>query len=296
MSRFTCGYDHGMAPLGPTMRRKQLGAELRRIREAAGLRMEDAAAALDCVRSRISHIETGRNAVRKPDLEVLLRLYGALDRLDTLEELRREGTKRGWWATYRLPDWLQAYIGFEADATTLRALELELIPGLLQTEGYARAVHIAGHHMTPTTEVERRVDARMQRQARLTAPDDPLVLSVVVSESALHRALALGTVGIEQIDHLVASARLPNVTMHVLPFSIGVHRSMSGSFTLLSFAPGVSTDIAYFEYAVGGHLVDDQDVVRSLSGLYDELRDQALAADESLILISELAQRAKGTT
>jgi transcriptional regulator with XRE-family HTH domain len=284
-----------MAPLGPTMRRKQLGAELRRIREAAGLRMEDAAAALDCVRSRISHIETGRNAVRKPDLEVLLRLYSALDRLDALEELRREGTKRGWWATYRLPDWLQGYIGFEADATTLRGLELELIPGLLQTEGYARAVHIAGHHMTPSEEVERRVAARMQRQARLIAPD-PLVLSVVVSESALQRALALGTVGIEQLNHLIASAKLPNVTLHVLPFSVGVHRSMSGSFTLLSFAPGVSADIAYQEYAVGGHLVDDQDVVRSLSDLYDELRDQALAADESLTLISELAQRPKGTT
>src|SRR3954469_17310193 len=112
---------------GPTMRRRQLGAQLRRLREAAGLRMEDAAAALDCARSRISHIETGRNAVRKPDLEVLLRLYGALDRLVTLEELRREGTKRGWWATYRLPEYLSGYIGFEADATALRALELELI-------------------------------------------------------------------------------------------------------------------------------------------------------------------------
>lgn len=112
--------------------------------------MEDAAAALDCARSRISHIETGRNDVRKPDLEVPLRLYGALDRLETLEDLRREGTRRGWWATYRLPpEWLQAYIGMEADAVSVRGFELELIPGLLQSKDYARAVHIAGHHMTP---------------------------------------------------------------------------------------------------------------------------------------------------
>lgn len=278
------------------MRRKQLGAELRRLREAARVRREDAAIALDCAQSRISHIETGRNAVRKPDLEVLLRLYGAMNRLEALEELRREGTKRGWWSTYRLPDWLQAYIGFEADATTLRALELELIPGLLQTERYARAVHVAGHHMTPSDEVERRVAARMQRQDRLTTPN-PLELSVVISEAALRRTLALtNDVADEQLDHLAATAKLPNVAMHILPFSVGVHRSMSGSFTLLSFAPGVSPDIAYQEYAVGGHLVDDQDAVRLLSDLYGELRDQALDADESLTLISELAQRAEGDT
>lgn len=283
-----------MKPPGPPMRRRQLGAQLRTLREAARLRMEDAAAALDCARSRISHIETGRNAVRKPDLEVLLRLYGALDRLDALEELRREGAKRGWWSTYRLPEWLAGYVGFEADATAVRALELELIPGLLQTEAYARAVHIAGHHMTPTAEVERRVAARMQRQSRLTAPDPP-ALSVVVSEAALQRTFAMADdVATEQLDHLVTRANLPNVTVHVLPFSVGVHRSMSGSFTLLSFAPGVSTDIAHQEHAVGGHLVDDQDVVRLLSSLYDELRDTALGPDESLTLISELAQRVKG--
>jgi transcriptional regulator with XRE-family HTH domain len=276
---------------GPTMRRRQLGAQLRRLREAAGLRMEDAAAVLDCARSRISHIETGRNAVRKPDLEVLLRLYGALDRLETLEELRREGTKRGWWATYRLPEWLQAYIGMEADAASVRGFELELVPGLLQSEAYARAVHIAGHHMTPTAEVERRVEARMQRQARLTAPD-PLQLSVVVSEAALQRVLALPTeVANDQLERLATYAELPNVTLHVLPFSIGVHRSMSGSFTLLSFDPEVAPDIAYQEYAIGGHLVDDQGVVGLLCSLYDELRDQALGADESLAFVSELAQR-----
>ncbi|MGH3923771.1 MAG: helix-turn-helix domain-containing protein [Pseudonocardiaceae bacterium] len=279
------------------MRRKQLGRQLRELREAASLRMEDAATALDCHRSRISHIETGRYGVRKPDLEVLLRLYGALDRLRVLEELRQEGTKRGWWSTYRLPDWLAGYVGLEADATVLRSLELELIPGLLQTEAYARAVHIAGHHMTPIAEVERRVAARLQRQSRLTTDDQPLKLSAVVSEAALQRTLAMGgDVAIGQLDHLMASARLPNVTLQILPFAIGVHRSMSGSFTLLSFAPGVSPDIAYQEYAVGGHLVDDQDVVGLLSSLHGELRDQALGSNESLTLISEFAQRAEGVS
>jgi transcriptional regulator with XRE-family HTH domain len=282
--------------VGPPMRRKQLGRQLRQLRESASLRREDAAAALDCSSSRISHIETGRYGVRKPDLEVLLRLYGALDRLEVLEELRREGAKRGWWSTYRLPDWLAGYVGLEADAVMLRGFELELVPGLLQTEAYARAIHIAGHHMTPIAEVERRVAARMQRQARLTAVE-PLTLSAVISEAALRRTVAVATeVAIGQMNHLVAAADLPNVTLQLLPFNVGAHRSMSGSFSLLSFAPGVSPDIAYLEYAVGGHLVDEQDVVGLLSSLHDELRDQAFGPDESLNLISEYQQRAEGVS
>ncbi len=279
-----------MAEAGPPMRRRQLGRQLRDLREAASLRMEDAATALDCSRSRISHIETGRYGVRKPDLEVLLRLYGALDRHETLEEMRREGTKRGWWSTYRLPDWLQAYIGLEDDAVAVRDFSLELIPGLLQTEAYARAVHIGP---MPSGEVSRRVAARMQRQTRLTAPD-PLTLTTVLSEAAVSRTLAMGDVGIEALGHITAIAKQPNISVRVLPFSAGVHQSMAGSFTLLSFAPGVSPPVAYQEYAVGGHLVDDQDDVQQLSDLHDELRDQALSCDESLELISELAQRAQG--
>ncbi|MGH3522206.1 MAG: helix-turn-helix domain-containing protein [Mycobacterium sp.] len=280
-----------MSPVGPTMRRSQLGRQLRALREAAGLRMEDAATALDCSRSRISHIETGRYGVRKPDLEVLLRLYGALERLGTLEEIRREGATRGWWATYRLPDWLQAYIGVEDDAVAVRNFSLELIPGLLQTEAYARAVHFG---KMPSAEVSRRVAARTQRQVRLTAPD-PLTLSAVLSEAALSRTLAMGGVGVGVLEHIAAAmAQQSNISVRVLPFSAGVHPSMAGSFTLLSFAQGVSPPIAYQEYAVGGHLVDDQDDVQQLSELHDELRDQALGCDESLNLISELTQRAQG--
>jgi transcriptional regulator with XRE-family HTH domain len=279
-----------MAELGPTMRRKQLGRQLRELREAAELRMEDAATALDCARSRISHIETGRYAVRKPDLEVLLRLYGALDRLDALEEVRREGTKRGWWSTYKLPDWLQGYLGLEDDAVTVRTFALEPIPGLLQTEAYARILYTI--RPRSPEEVDRHVAVRMRRQARLTAPD-PLTLSVVLSEAAIRRTLALDGVGIEQLDRLTATSELPNVTVRVLPFEAGVHRSMSGSFTLLNFAEGVSPPIAYQEYAVGGHLVDDQDVVQQLSDLHDQLQEQALGCDESIAMIAELTQQAR---
>jgi len=248
--------------------------------------MDEAAAVLGCARSRVSHIETGRNPPRKPDLEVLLRHYGALDRLDTLEELRREGGKRGWWSTSRLPGWLQAYVGLEADATLVRSFMLELIPGLLQTADYARLVNVTGG--VPAEEVERRVTARLRRQQRLA--EAKLTLSAVISEGALRR-LTDHEVAAEQLRHLEDRARLPNVQLHVLPFNVGVHRSMSGSFSLLSFAPGVSLPIAYQEYAVSGDLVDDQDVVQRLSDMYDALRDQALGTDETLSMISGLTRQ-----
>lgn len=237
-------------------------------------------------------METGRYGVRKPDLEALLRLYGALDRLEALEELRRESGKRGWWSTSKLPPWLQAYLGMEDDAVAAEVFSLELIPGLVQTEDYARAIHFG---VTPSDEVSRRVAARLKRQTRLTTETDPLELSVVVSEGALARTLAMGELDAEQLQHLSAVSTLPNVSIRLLPFSAGVHPSMAGSFTLLHFAPGVSPPVAYQEYAVGGHLVDDQDDVQKLSALYDQLRDQALGCDESLTMISELARRTGGS-
>jgi hypothetical protein len=207
-----------------------------------------------------------------------------------LEEMRREGKQRGWWSTYRLPAWLGDLVGLEADAVTERVIELELIPALLQTEDYARAVHVAAPHMPPGAEVERRVAARMQRQQRLTEPN-PLMLSAVISEAALRRVMAQPDVAPGQLQRLASDAKLRNVTLLVLPFGAGFHGSMSGSFALLDFGLEVSLDVGYQEYAAGGHLVDDQDVVKLLSDLHDLLRGQALDADESLAMITELAQQ-----
>lgn len=279
--------------LGPTVRRKQLGATLRRLREAAKISMDEAAAHLDRSRSGISQIETGRTAPRKPDLESLLRLYGADQQTAAaLEKLRREGSKRGWWSIYRLPDYLADLVGLEDDAIGERAVELELIPALLQTPDYAKAVHVIGPHAPPAAEVERRVAVRMRRQKRLGGAE-PLEFSAVISEAALLRTAAQPDVGPEQLRRLVSDAALPNVSLQVLPFRVGLHRSMSGSFVLLDFAPGVAVNAAYQEYAVGGNLVDDEDVARLLGDMHGELRSQALGADESLALITEMAQRAE---
>ena len=204
-----------------------------------------------------------------------------------LNELRREAKKPGWWSTYRLPPWLKSYVGLESDAQVARAFSLELVHGLLQTEEYARQLPSTGK--LSGDEIERRVAARLQRQQRLTDPD-PLTFSAVISEGALRRLLAEPAMAVTQLRHLESSARLSNVRLRVLPFTAGLHHSMSGSFTLLSFAPGVSPDIGYQEYAVGGHLVDEQDDVRELGDVYDLLQNQALDEEASLAVITELRE------
>jgi transcriptional regulator with XRE-family HTH domain len=273
---------------GPTLRKRQLGVELRRLRDAAGVNREVAADEIACSPTKITHVESGRNSPRKAELKVLLQLYGAsAEEHAALEELRREASQRGWWSTARLPEWLAAYVGLEADATSLRSLALELIPGLLQTEDYAREVHLLGDHMTAPDEVGRWVSARMQRQYRLTG-SQPLQLSAVVSEAALQRCASHPAIAPGQLNHLLTQAKLPHVELRVLPFSAGLHQSMSGSFSLLSFPDGVLPEAAYQEYAVGGHVIDDQVIVGRLDRIFTALRDQALGADESLVVISEL--------
>jgi transcriptional regulator with XRE-family HTH domain len=277
----------GMA--GPTVRRIQLGIELERLRVAAGVSRPNAAAAIGCSEPRIGHIETGRNAPSKSDLIVLVsRLYGADEEtLTTLEELREEASKRGWWSTYGLPKWLVGYVGLETDAVSLRCLDIEMIPGLLQTERYMRRLYALSAPPS-SKEIDRLVDARLQRQNRLRGPD-ALQLSSVVSQGALERCSRDKTVAANQLAQLIDRATWPNVELRVLPFDIGLHVG-TGPYSLLAFPDHLLPDAAYQEYAVGGHIIDDPSVVDRLATLFDELRSQSLDARESLAMITQLAE------
>lgn len=274
---------------GPTIQRKLLGIELRRLREAAGVTRPEAAAALKCSPARIGHIEIGKNALGYAELVVLLRdHYGANETtLAVLEELRQEATKRGWWSTYGLPEWFAGFVGLEHDATSVRAFELELIPGLLQTEEYTRACFALDDRWS-AKEVDRRVRVRLQRQERLYGPD-PLQLTAVVSEGALVRCAYQPGVAAGQLRQLAERASWPNVELRVLPQNAGLHVAMAASFNLLSFPDDLLPDAAHQEYVVGGHVIDDTSVVSQLSKLFDKLRSQALAPNESLTMITELA-------
>ena len=278
-----------MPMAGPTIRRVQLGTELRRLREAAGMSRPEAAAAIKTSKSRLAAIELGRNVVSFSELVVLLRdhYHGTEEQLATLEEIREEASQRGWWSTYGLPEWLAGYVGLEHDAASVRTFEPELIPGLLQTEEYARACFALDDRWS-AKEVDRRVGVRLQRQERLSG-SDPLHLTVVISEGALARCAHHPKIAAGQLRQLAEQASWPNIELRVLPHSAGLHVAMAGSFSLLSFPDQLLPDAAHQEYVVGGHVIDDPSVVSQLSKLFDKLRSQALAPNESLTMIAELA-------
>jgi transcriptional regulator with XRE-family HTH domain len=274
------------------MRRRQLGAELRALRTSAGITMDHAAAVVDCARSRIGHIENGRNSIRKPELKVLLDLYGASDEEhETLEELRQQASKRGWTSTYRLPSWLKRYVELETDAATLRSFESEFIPGLLQTEAYARRLHEVAGPLVKPADIDKLVAARMRRASRLTDEQAPLDYAAVVSEAAFRRALGEAEIGPAQLAHVLELARRPNVTLHVLPFTAGLHATTAGSFMLLTFDPGVAPPFGYEEHTTSGGVMDDPREIQQLAEVWELLRSQALTAEQSLTWLSELLER-----
>lgn len=274
---------------GPTVRRRQLGRELQRLQEAAGVSSLDARNVIGCSKARFEHILRGRNVPGKAELLVLVRdVYQAEHAMSALEELRSEADQRSWFATYGLPEWMALYVGLETDAATLRMLELENIPGLLQTEEYMRALYALDTRL-PAKDADRRIAVRLKRQERLTG-DDPLRLTAVVSEAALVRCARDGRVA-GQLERLIERAAWPNIELRVLPFDLGVHVGQSGPFSLLSFPEEMLADVAYEEYAVGGHVIEAESIVSQLATMFTELRGQTLDADESLTMIAQLANR-----
>lgn len=274
---------------GPTIRKRQLGAALRQLRTDSGELREQTAFVLGCSPTKVTYLESGRNVIGKTELIVLLQHYGAgaTEKLEALEELRQEANKRGWWSTARLPEWLANYVGLETEASSVRSFELELLPGLVQIEEYAREIHVLRGQKPD--DLDRRVNARLRRQERLTG-SDPLQLSAVISEAALVRCARQSSVAAEQLRQLLDWAKRPNIEIQVLPFDAGLHSGMQGGFTLLSFPDGLLPDAGWQEYALGGHIIDDESDVASLTTLYDELRDQSLGYDESLTLLAEFVE------
>jgi transcriptional regulator with XRE-family HTH domain len=270
------------------MRRRQLGAALKRMRLDAGVPAKEAAATIDCAISKISHLENGRNAPRKLELQALLQLYRApADAYAELEQLRVEANTRGWWSTQKLPTWLGVYVGLEADAVTMRSFDGEVIPGLLQTDGYSRATHLAAPHMARPDEIDRLVDTRRRRGLRLTSDERPLEFRSVISEAAIRRAQGLGEVGTAQLRHLLDLARRDNVHLQILPLNMGLHASLGGSFVLLCF-DNAAPPAAYLEYASGGQVADDRDIVDGLLAAWQLLRDQALTEHESICWLQQV--------
>lgn len=264
-----------------TARQVHLGRELKKLRTAKGLSLDDVAAHLERSRSTVGHWESGHSRVGPNDLREVLKLYGASEELgEQLQQLRREAGKRGWWQSYKLPAHLAPFVGFEAEASEIFHFELGLVPGLLQTQSYAREVHEVGRLTLTNEQLQEWVEVRLKRQERIQ-PGRGLTLHAVLAEEALHRIVGSPSVMAEQLEHLVKASKLPTVNLRLLPFDAGVHVGMVGPITVLRFPDAGHADIAYSDTPLGGHVIDDLRDVAELSRLFASLESQALPAAES---------------
>ncbi|HUK67600.1 MAG TPA: helix-turn-helix transcriptional regulator [Streptosporangiaceae bacterium] len=266
---------------GPTVRRILLGAQLRRLREAKGITLEEAGHKIRASHSKMSRLELGRVGFKDRDVADLLTEYDVLDEKerDMLRALARQANAQGWWHVYSdiMANWFEAYVGLEEAAASVRTYEVQFVPGLLQTEGYARAVTMLGYADSPAEEIERRVSLRMARQ-RLLEGDDPLNLWAVVDEAALRRPLGSQAVMREQISHLMDVTAVPHVTLQVIPFHSGGHAAAGGPFSILRFAEPDLPDIVYLEQLTSALYLDKREDV-----------DHYLAVMERLCLEAEPA-------
>ena len=274
----------------PTVRRRRLAAELRRLREAADMTIDDVAEQLECSASKVSRIETGQVGVTPRDARDMLAQYQVTgEPLEALVQLARDARKKGWWHAYS-EVFTGAFVGLEAEAATLRSYQALLIPGLLQTEDYMRPVFRAGRPDAPEAEIERRVAARLERQ-KLLEDRDPPQFWTVIDEAVIRRPVGGREVMAGQLRHLVKLASsLPNLTLQVLPFSAGAHAGMEGPFLILGFPEKADPDVVYVENTTAmGYLEEPEDIDR-YTLMFDHLRAAALSPDDTLNRISEAAE------
>ncbi len=281
-----------MATSGTSLRRRRLGVALRELREHAGLTHQQVGPTLDCSPSKISRIENGEVGVRRSDLLALLDLYGLDDagQREELLELARESKRRGgWWLQYgELSHPYLKLIQLESEAASIRGTELLLIPGLLQTEAYARALISTASRDDPE-EVERRVGIRMTRQAILQRPNPP-EFWVVLDEASLHRHVGGAEIMRDQLHALVAASECPNVTIQVLPFEHGEYEAMTGSFRVMRFPDNRDPDTVYLEGFGGTMYLDDVHEIGRYSLVFEHLCAAALSPQLSRQRILTVAQ------
>jgi transcriptional regulator with XRE-family HTH domain len=275
--------------ISPTVRRRKLGVQLRTLRERAGLTIDDVARSTRWSMSKISRIETARVGARQKDVDQLLALYQVEDP-DTrasMAQLVREAAQRGWWTTYgeAVPDWFEDYVGFESEASSFRIFETQIVPALLQTEDYARAILKAGRLTDLPYEVEQRIQLRMARQSVFSRSDPPR-MRVVIDESVLRRPVGGPEVMAGQLKRLLAEVDNPNIILQVLPFSAGEHLAMNGSFVLFAFDES-DLDIVYVEYLAGALYLEKKRELAWYTLAFDHLGATALGPKESAKLVEQ---------
>jgi transcriptional regulator with XRE-family HTH domain len=279
------------------MRRRRLAAELRRLRNHNDLSIDDVAGTLKWPASKISRIENRQVGITTKDLRKMLDLYEVQDRAyrDELLEMARRATERGWWQSYSGGVVQSDYanlIGLEAEAATIRAYESELVPGLLQTGDYARAVIRAGRPGDTTKEIERRVEVRLERQevlVRTTPP--PAKVTVVLNEGVLLRRVGSPEIMRAQMEHLMKKRDRANVVVQILPFSAGAHPAMVGPFTLLTFLDAADPGVINVENHTGSHTLERPDELQAYEEIWGAIQAKAVSPDDSRAVMRTYALR-----
>jgi transcriptional regulator with XRE-family HTH domain len=277
--------------VNPTVRRRRLGQELRRLREDKGMTAEEVAERLLVSQSKISRLENGRRSISQRDVRDLCGVYEVEDHriVDSLMQMAKDSRQQGWWHAFGdIP--YSVYIGLETDAASLRVYEPQVIPGLLQTRAYAQSLVTGALPEYAAADVEKRVGVRMRRQERITATENPLRLWAVVDESALRRLVGGRDTMREQLEHLVERAQLPHVTVQVLPFEMGAHPGISGHYAVLEFPDASDSSVVYIEGVTSDLYLEKANDVQRYSVMYEHLRAQALNVEQTRDFIAKIAK------
>lgn len=277
--------------VNPTVRRRRLGQELRRLREIKGMTAEEVAERLLVSQSKISRLENGRRSISQRDVRDLCGVYEVADHriVDSLMQMAKDSRQQGWWHAFGdIP--YSVYIGLETDAASLRVFEPQVVPGLLQTRAYAEALINGALPESAAPDVEKRVGVRIRRQDRINSPENPLRLWAVVDESALRRAVGGRQLMREQLEHLVEQSQLPHVTVQVLPFDMGAHPGISGHYAILEFPDAADSSVVYIEGVTSDLYLEKANDVQKYSVMYEHLRAQALNVDQTRQFIANIAK------
>lgn len=275
---------------GPTMRRRQLGKTLRKLRIEAGRKPDEVAAYLSVKRPTVTRIEQGKQAILPRNVRLMCQLYGVgAPMVDTLIRLAEEAGERGWWVAYSdtMPDWFADYVGLEGDAEEIWSYESEFVPGLLQIPAYIEALAQVGIANEPGLDVAQFVRFRTARQERLDS-DTPPRLHFVINEAALVRAVGGGEVMGRQVAHLRALASRETITIQVLELSAGAHAAMSGAFSMLRFPEDLGMNVVYLEHERGAGYLERPTDLDHYASIFAQVSAIALSPEKSMAYLSSL--------
>ena len=272
----------------PTLRRRELGFSLRKLRTDRGLSIDQVAERAMFSATKLSRLETGRVGASPRDIRDLCIVYGITDAAERegLMALAREGKQRAWWQQFGLP--YATYVGLEAEAASISDHNPDIVPGLLQVEGYARAIYESGDPPLDPPILEGRIEARLRRQALLVRDDAPLFHSIV-DEGALRRAVGGPTVMRAQLARILEAARLPNVTFQVIPFEVGAYPGLDGNFVILEFAEPTVSDVVYVEGNSGNIYLETGAELERYKRIFSRLQSIALDPEGSAAMVTRIA-------